>query len=269
MRLTWATDIHLNFVSADHARDVFCSSIRDSRPDAIAITGDIAEAPTVRDWLTLLADALAPTPIYFVLGNHDYYHGSIPRVRKEMADLNRADPRLRWMGEGGAVFLDNNLAVVGHGGWGDARLGDFMTTTIRINDHRLIKELCGLPRENLMMWLQNLGQEGARSLQASIQKAIDGGAWRIIVLTHVPPFQETCWHEGATPADDSPWLPDFTCGAVGDMLMAVATKHPDIDFQVLCGHSHGAGIAQMADNLTVRTGGAEYRAPAIADVLTF
>ena len=60
------------------------------------ITGDIAEAPSLGDLLSDVASALR-TPIYFVLGNHDFYRGSIPRVREAVVDLCRRSEWLAWL----------------------------------------------------------------------------------------------------------------------------------------------------------------------------
>lgn len=269
MRLAWATDIHLNFVSEEHTRDVFCQQLLEAAPDAIVLTGDIAEAPSVERWLRFLADVLAPRPIYFVLGNHDYYHGTIANVRIAMRRMVAEVPRLHWMGAGGAVRLSEDTMMVGHSGWGDGVHGDFLDTPIRLNDHLLIRELAGLHRGILLSRLRALGEEAADVLRAGIQEALGVGARQVLVLTHVPPYPATCWHEGATPAPDSPWLPDFTCGAVGAMLNAQAAARPDVSFVVLCGHSHGEGVTQIAANLEVRTGGAAYGAPALAGVLDY
>jgi hypothetical protein len=44
-------------------------------------------------------------------------------------------------------------------------------------------------------------------------------------------------------------------------------RHPDCGMAVLCGHTHSPGFAQILDNLVVRTGGAEYGAPVLQQVL--
>jgi len=44
-------------------------------PDGLLITGDIGQAQSVERYLRALDKAL-PMPIYFVLGNHDYYAGA-------------------------------------------------------------------------------------------------------------------------------------------------------------------------------------------------
>jgi hypothetical protein len=88
---------------------------------------------------------------------------------------------------------------------------------------------------------------------------------RVVALTHVPPFREACWHEGRL--SNGNWLPHFTCTAAGDAMAVVRRAHPDRELLVLCGHTHGAGEAEVLPNLRVRTGGAVYGAPVVERVL--
>lgn len=83
MKFLWITDIHLNFVSLDK-RKQFYQGLKDG--DAIVISGDIAEAPSIAKILSEVADHVGK-PIYFVLGNHDYYHGEINNIRDAMQIL--------------------------------------------------------------------------------------------------------------------------------------------------------------------------------------
>jgi len=41
----------------------------------------------------------------------------------------------------------------------------------------------------------------------------------------------------------------------------VAAAHPEAELLVLCGHTHGSGVARIAPNLKVITGGADYGTP--------
>ena len=92
MQVVWATDIHLNFLRP-HERAAFFSSLHDSQPDAVFITGDIAEAPCLQELLQEIRQAM-DVPLYFVLGNHDFYHGSIETVRREIQDWCLTQPGL-------------------------------------------------------------------------------------------------------------------------------------------------------------------------------
>ena len=81
--------------------------------DAVLLGGDIAEAPDVRQHLERL-DARLGLPIHFVLGNHDFYGGSIARVRAEIATLCDRIPRLCWLSQAGVVELTPATGLVGH-----------------------------------------------------------------------------------------------------------------------------------------------------------
>src|SRR5689334_17025990 len=140
-RLAWATDVHLNFLSAK-GMDAFCGALLREEPDAVLITGDIAEAPSVEPLLSVVAAELG-VPIYFVLGNHDYYRGSIPRVRAAVTELGKRSPRLSWLPAAGVVPLDREVALVGVDGWADGRIGDYARSPVVLNDYLLIAELAG------------------------------------------------------------------------------------------------------------------------------
>jgi len=82
MKLAWVTDIHLNFLEfADRKR--FYKDIVATKSNAVLVSGDIAEAPTVSDILEEMAQHIAK-PIYFVLGNHDYYQSSVENVKQKL-----------------------------------------------------------------------------------------------------------------------------------------------------------------------------------------
>jgi 3',5'-cyclic-AMP phosphodiesterase len=83
-RLAWFTDLHLNFLSDKDAK-AFCAALASTEADCFAISGDIGEARSVQRYLRLLENSLQ-RPIYFVLGNHDFYGGSIASVREGVRD---------------------------------------------------------------------------------------------------------------------------------------------------------------------------------------
>ena len=77
-------------------------------------------------------------PIFYVLGNHDYYFGSVADVRRRAASIDI--PGLKWLPETGIVELDRDTALIGHGGWGDAHRGD-MENFIILTDYAAISDL--------------------------------------------------------------------------------------------------------------------------------
>lgn len=278
MRLAWATDIHLDFLADEQVR-AFAGSLVAERPEAVILSGDLSHAEQLEHHLRLLASGTG-CPIYFVLGNHDYYGSSVAAVREAVTDICGRKPRLRWLPGCGVVPLTETTAMIGCDGWADARLGDFKNTPVFLNDFIHIEELAatldpaalhdrarlrGVDRTALHAALRARGDAEAALCERLVSEAL-ALRQELLVVTHVPPFAEACWHEGAL--SDGDWLPYFTCAAVGEVLRAQARAHPDRRITVLCGHTHGAGEAQIEANLRVCTGGAEYRRPRLQRVLT-
>ena len=127
----------------------------------------------------------------------------------------------------------------------------------------------GLDRELLQSKLQQLGAEAQNRMETQIRTLLNSpditSIDEIIVATHVPPYPESAWYMGYSGAVD--WIPDFTCKAIGDLLLRCATKHSDVQWTILCGHGHHAGTATIRRNLIVHTGAAEYGAPTIEKVI--
>lgn len=264
LRLAWLTDIHLNFLSPEQLED-FCAELRDSEADALLITGDISEAPTLQFHLDAVAEAVE-RPVYFVLGNHDFYKGSVREVRDALAERRGQSPWLRYLSQADCVPLTENWALVGHDGWADGRFGNYRDSPVMLNDYVLIRELAWLSLEDRLTRIQALAGEAAGYLGAALAEALDRHP-RVLVATHVPPFREACWYQGQISNDD--YLPHFSSKASGDALMEALEPRPEKEALVLCGHTHGAGWTQPLPNLQVRTGGAEYTRPAIQEILRF
>ncbi len=261
-RAAWVTDIHLNF--AGHGvRERFLDEIRAQQPDIVLVGGDIGEAPSFGRHLRWMASALR-LPIYFVLGNHDFYHGSVAGVRAEVRKLTRRVPDLVWLGAEEVVSLTEETALVGHDSWADGRLGDFWGSNVEMSDFHVIEELQVSQRQVRLERMQALADEAAEHIHRVLPKALISHR-RVLLLTHVPPFREAAWHQGrtSTPA----WLPFFSNKAMGDVLRSVMQRHPEHQLTVLCGHTHGHGECEILPNLRVLTGGAEYGRPQVQRVL--
>ncbi len=251
MKLAWLTDIHLNFLDED-SRNNFYQDIINLSCDALVITGDIAEAPSLSKLLIEMAEAIKK-PIYFILGNHDYYRGDVTTVRKAMADLTQVNDGLFWLPASGIQILPNHTILVGRDGWADGRMiQDLFKAKIYGNFVLLDK-------------MQELADADAVQLLQDINQAAQLNPKKIIVLTHVPPFREACQHLGEISGDD--WLPYFASKAMGDVLMKAADDYKDIKFLALCGHTHSDAVFVPVGNLTVRAGAAEYGRPGVQEVL--
>jgi predicted phosphohydrolase len=261
-KLAWATDVHLNFVD-DAGRSAFADEVKATGANAVVLTGDIAEAPSVCRLLVEFAERVR-LPTYFVLGNHDFYHGSVVEVRRQIRDLCSEHPFLFWLPACGPIWLAPDVALVGCDGWADGRFGDYGRSRVELNDYYLIEELARLDKVPRLTAMRRLADDSARGLLVDLGIAPSVGG-KIMVATHVPPFAEACWHEGKISGPD--WLPHFASKATGDVLLGAAETWPLVDFEVLCGHTHSSGVAQIRPNLLVKTGAAEYGAPKVHAVL--
>jgi predicted MPP superfamily phosphohydrolase len=264
-RVVWLTDVHLNFLNEAQARG-FLQAVAEARPDGVLVGGDIAESHDVCEYLALFRE-IVPAPIYFVLGNHDYYHGSISETRRHVADYCAERPGLHYLTVDHEPHeLSPHVGLIGHDGWADGRTGDFARSMVSMMDYRLIAELSARDKRQRLKMLQTLGDEAAAHIRDLLPKAL--ASYRdAMLLTHVPPWRAACWYDGAISDDE--WSPHFTCVAMGEAISEIMAEHPEHRLTVLCGHTHGRGECQPLANVQVFTGGAEYGQPTIQRVFEF
>lgn len=261
MRFAWITDPHLNHCALA-AWDRLIAQVHECQCDGIIISGDISEGDDVVFQLRRLADTVR-LPIHFVLGNHDFYHSSISRTRAAIRKAVADHPLLNYLSDCEPISIDG-VAFIGVDGWGDATVGNYEQSTVRLNDFRLIDDFFLAAPSLWKSILRDLGQDSARRLQSLLLSAADLHQ-RLLVVTHVPPFRQACWYQGRTTDDN--WAPFFVSGQCGDTLIAFANSHADTAIDVLCGHTHSGGTAQLTDNLVVTTAGADYGNPEVAAVI--
>ncbi len=256
-RVAWLTDLHLNFVASNKV-SAFFDSVEELQVDAVLVGGDISEGPRLPLDLSEMS-ARVRKPIYFVLGNHDYYKSSIASVRSTVSALCQRMPNLCWLSENGVIELTPRTALIGHDGWGDGLLGSF-DEAVMLNDDLQIEELTTFDKYTLFARLRELGQQAADHLEPILSEALQKYT-NICMLTHVPPFREACWHEGEIAGDNI--LPRFACGAVGNVIQELMPAHPEKQLTVLCGHTHSSGNSRIMPNVQVITAGAGYGQPQV------
>jgi predicted phosphodiesterase len=261
MRLTWLTDIHLEFLT-DHDQKLFANYVLNQRPDKILLTGDMVTADC-RDFLVRLQERVK-VPIFYVLGNHDCYNGSIKEMR-DWAETTRitSGGNIFWM-HGLCLRMGRDAVMIGIDGWADGQLGNGETSPIALSDWTCIEEMshAGIRfnRDLRLKMLKELGREEAETLRPVLAQALARNSY-VYLLTHVPPWKEAAWHEGEH-SDDN-WLPWFTCKAVGDVIEELSAEHPGKKITVLCGHTHGMGYSKISDDIEAYTGEAEYYVPCV------
>jgi Icc protein len=263
VRAAWITDPHLNFLDSAQLT-IFLDDVAAAAPDMVLIGGDIGEAHNLLGYLTRIADTLR-LPVYFVLGNHDYYRSSIAHTRHAVMELAARSPHLTYLPHADVITLGPDTALIGHGGWVDGRLGDWDQSQALLTDYLLIQELAGLGKADRFARLNALADEAADYVRRVLPRALAQHR-HVFLLTHVPPFQASCWHQGRPAPDDDPLLPHFGCRVMGEVLVEIMATHPDRELTVLCGHTHGAATYQPLANLLVLTGGAEYGSPVVQRV---
>lgn len=267
-KIAWLTDLHLVFLRDKETLEFdpeyfdFLDFVADSGTDAILITGDIGEAPDLSRFLNGLADAWK-RPIYFVLGNHDFYHSSIASVRQEIVKLCNGNPLLNYVSNMPPISLTADTGLVGHDGWPDGRSGNYVCSDFRTNDFVVIKELYfqGSNADDLRLpVLQRLADEGAEHLKNNLQIAI-GRFRKIFVITHFPPYTDSAMIRRKLVDELS--APLTVCTVLGDTILEAAREAPECEFIVLCGHTHESCIYDPLSNVRVITGSAEYFNPTV------
>jgi predicted phosphohydrolase len=258
MKLIWMSDIHLNFLN-EQKRKEFYEMVKNAAGDAVVISGDIAESHNVVKFISDMQSAVG-IPIYFVLGNHDFYGSSV-------AGAIRSVKTLGYLGSKPYVALNDSTALLGVDGWGDCRCGDFENSRLTMSDWIHIDDLrkgYGKGMNTLKKALQKLADRDATELSKKVTKAIESGYKRIIIVTHVPPFEQCSLYAGrkSTPSG----LPFFASKILGDTILPLVKRHSDIDFLWLSGHTHSRAKYKPCRNMVCKVAKAEYFFPQIEEV---
>jgi len=285
--IIWLSDIHLNLLP-NNGVATFVEIIKKRSSDAIWISGDIAEADSVVDFLSIMESEFKQ-PINFVLGNHDYYLGFFNEVRSKIRKLCSESGRLCWLNDSDVVEVTNEVGLIGHDSWADGRFGDYKNSELLLNDYFVIWDFNLFVRkvasgkqsfpgriknilshftsteakQSRLLKMQTLAEEAVQHLEKHLSDALKKYK-QVFFLTHVPPFREACWHQGKI--SDDKGLPHFSCKLVGDTLIHIMKQHPNRHLTVLCGHTHYQAEAKILDNLQVFAAQAEYGIPELQKI---
>lgn len=262
-KITWLTDIHLDCVNEEAAR-AFLETVRQQNADCVFITGDISISTDLTRHLRMI-DEIVGRPTYFVLGNHDYWYSTIDHIADQLPRKLNEMSFMKWMNTSGVVKLSDTTCVIGHDGWYDCRNGQADPPAFMMVDWRTMGDFADCKSmKAVSAKCAAIAQRGWNHLEKAITAAVAQHFRKIVILTHVPPFKEAHFHEGRPGSDLA--NPFFTSKCLGDLLKAAAEKFPDRQFEVFAGHSHGKCDVQIAPNLLVHVGGAEYSKPIIQAV---
>ncbi len=263
--IVWANDLHLSFPDTRSLNKLW-DKINNCGADILLIAGDISDGIHLEQWLLRLNEEVN-IPVYFALGNHDFYYSNIHDISKKVSKICSENEKLHWLNEEHVVELDPNTSLIGHDGWYDAQLGDINGGVI-LNDFRLVGDIKPFFVRGDARLIANRCSEIAKDACEYIEKTLTSAVSKYkktIFVTHVPPFKKSAWHLGGT--SDPAFLPWFTCKMMGDVLKKVMNNNPDNELLVLCGHTHGGGEYQAAPNIKVLTGKARYYSPDIQELI--
>ncbi len=263
-KLLWTTDLHVDAASKNSLQTFF-QEIEEQNRAALLIGGDISNGYQSLIHLKEIEDRLK-IPIYFVLGNHDFYHGSIQKMRANAIQLTKENANLVYLTDAGVIPLSSKTALIGHDGWYDGKAGNFLNSDVLLNDYFLIEELKDLQPAARLAKLNEMGEAAGRAMAEELSKAFSRFS-KVILLTHVPPFLESCVHEGEM--CDANWGPHFVSQATGEAIQKIAEQHPDKQLLVLCGHTHSAADVTVLPNLRVLTGASVLGSPFIQGVISY
>jgi len=264
MKLAWVTDPHLNFLGIESIRS-FCDDLKNHDSDAVVITGDIAEATSIELCLSLLG-TLVKKPIYFVLGNHDFYHGSVGDVRCTVSRLVDKYDNLFWMNKYPWQELLPNVGIVGADGWYDCRSGSFITSPFVLSDFRLIQEYKDtyLSKEDILIVSNEILQPSLQHTAQFLDEALNKYD-HVFFITHVPPFTQLSRYKDGPSESDA--LPFFSCVSLGEVILDAKEKHPNKTITILAGHTHFSAELHV-DNMHGYVASAEYGFPAVYKTIT-
>ena len=252
----------------DHFKklDSFINSINSGKEKNIFLTGDISSGRFIKTHLEYLGKKLTNKKLFFVLGNHDFYHSSFETVNEEVKDLLSLEEYKDKL-----IYLENqsyydNLSqvlIVGANGWYDGEYSPFVSSTVKMNDYYIIKELNSIRIKSvpaLREECKRLSTVAATKIKTDIENGIKQySPKKVVILTHVPPFKELSTYKGKISNDE--WLPCFSSKFFGDTVLETVSNYKEIQFCLFCGHSHDEAYFNPCENIQCRTGKSEYGSP--------
>lgn len=270
--IAWCTDLHFDSTSVSRI-DSFIREVESTNAASVLITGDISNAKRITVDLEYLETKLQ-RPIYFVLGNHDFYGSYIESTRNEVTALCRRSTYLKYLTSVSLIII-GSTAIIGHDGWYDARAGSYKETTFLMNDWVQIGDFATKNVVDHLRMVANyrrvaeiampLADASCVHLTASIKDAVRAKCTNIIIATHVPPFISSHIHRGVVgDVNAHPW---YVNHALGMTLRAAKATYRNVNFWVFAGHTHSEYVG-VIDGVNVRVGSAEYTMPRVADMIT-
>lgn len=252
-KFLWFTDTHLDKVSF-WKKLSFLKTLDRERPTGIILTGDISNGRQTISDLEMIANTVS-CPIYFVLGNHDYYWSSIEKTHDKIRNMCAKHSNLIWMSEAGVVHINEEVAFIGTEGWYNAEEGkpeylQFTFDWFMIDNFRKLINM----EARIDAW-RKIADDSATQITSLLEEAIKKDYKSIYILTHVP-----CWREATRDVGtfmEKLWLPYNTNLSLGRAIEKVMEKHKKKNVTVICGHTHTPEFIRVSRNISCQVGAAK------------
>lgn len=270
MRLAWLTDIHLDCVE-DLQATVNSLANATAHVDGVILSGDISVSHSLMYHLDVL-EAAFNKPIYFVLGNHDYYYSDILRVRKEVISECQDKRHCKYLGGLPFVMLSPTIALIGSDGWYDAYNGDasksqfIMSDWLNIGDFKPAITNVSSGKQMNMNYIMQVSREICKASVAHIARGINAIASNVndvLIVTHVPPFEQAYTNGKYKNIPNDHVTPWYTSRMMGEMLMSASKTYPHVQFTILSGHTHSEYQGDITPNLRIKVGKSSYGTPQV------
>jgi predicted MPP superfamily phosphohydrolase len=199
-------------------------------------------------------------PVYFVLGNHDFWNAPEAVVRAMASTFPG------YLDRGEIIELTPRVALVGRSGWYDTLSGNPGSSRVEPQDWKRIERFVDVWRVPHLLQLQcrRWSEEETEKAIPVLEEAARGHQ-EVFLVTHFPCFSAACFApDGLLDVPDSGWWPWSINTTFGHAIREVTDNHPHVEFTVLTGHTHGGGKVQLTPNLTCVAGRAHYGDPQLA-----
>jgi predicted phosphodiesterase len=234
LKYFWLTDTHFNFLSKEKLISYFIE-IQSRHPDGIFLTGDISTGSQLIQHLQWMS-GIIHCPIYFVLGNHDFYRSDFLTVNQSIISLMKTNKNLLYLNICDPITLSKNVGIIGDNGWYDARWREPHTSLVFCFDYFFIKDFRSLIfNKDRLSLVRQKADESALHIEFKLRDALKEYS-TVYLLTHIPPWPESQNNWGGL--ESKFWMPYNSSKVTADMLLAIMDENPNKKLIILSGHVH-------------------------------
>lgn len=253
-KFIWITDPHFNFLTKNTLVKKLVE-LQSSKADGIFITGDITTGNQIYHHLDLMVKIITK-PIYFVLGNHDFYHECFEAIDILMKEICLKHSNLYFLDNLESIKLNENTGLIGHTGWYDGRWRNPKTSIVYSWDFALISDFKEEKHfKSKLRLVRDLADMAAEQIGRNLEKALQKYD-TVYMLTHIPPWPER--YSSLRIPFDLFWKPYNSSKIMADTLSYIMDKHPGKQLNVLAGHTHNRKYTKISNNINLFVGDATH-----------